>query len=313
MIKEKAILYFKFLLIVLLGTISLKGQLNENMIAERFNMNAFNPAYVGSEGKEVFFSTRSSWQGVTGAPKVSYFSYSGSTKNNLSIGANVISSRVFIDTRTFYTLDASYRLEMGGGKNLFLGLKAGASTKLSDIESLERITGEANPAITDETKGTYPVLGFGFLYKTEKFYLSGSIPNFLNPINFTDNVSFTGNEKPITYFLAGTKIPIADNSSLNPFFSTRFIPSTKNLVHFGSTLAYNDFIEVGMGYKSTQYIDLLFLLKTKIGLTLGYGYDFRAKGNEVEVQKSGSEIFAKYRFNIGFPPPPPDEAPEGEE
>ncbi len=312
MISRKEILFFKFLLLVFIGVVNSNGQLNENMIAERFNMNAFNPAYVGSEGKEVFFSTRSSWQGVTGAPRINYFSYSGNTKNNLSIGGNVISSKVFIDTRTFYTLDASYRLEMGGGKNLFLGLKAGASTKLSDIESLERITEEANPSITDETKGTYPVLGFGFLYKTEKFYLSGSIPNFLNPINFTDNVSFAGNEKPITYFLAGTKIKITDNSSLNPFFSTRFIPSTKNLVHFGGTLAYNDFIEVGMGYKSTQYIDLLFLLKTKIGLTLGYGYDFRAKGNEVEVQKSGSEIFAKYSFNIASPPPPPDEAPEEE-
>ena len=311
--KEKVILSFRFLFIIFLGSMSLKGQLNKNMIAERFNMNAFNPAYVGSEGKQVFFSTRSSWQGVTGAPRVNYFSYSGNPKNNLSIGGNVISSKVFIDTRTFYTLDASYKLEMGGGKNIFLGLKAGASTKLSDIESLERLTGEANPAITDETRGTYPVLGFGFLYKSEKFYLSASIPNFLNPINFTDNISFAGNEKPITYFLTGTKISIADNTSLNPFFSTRFIPSTRNLVHFGSTFSYNNFIEVGMGYKSTKYIDLLFLLKTKIGLTLGYGYDFRAKGNEVEVQKSGSEIFAKYSFNIASPEKASEEVPEQEQ
>ena len=53
--KEKAILSFKFLFIIFLGSMSLKGQLNENMIAERFNMNAFNPAYVGSEGRQVFF------------------------------------------------------------------------------------------------------------------------------------------------------------------------------------------------------------------------------------------------------------------
>jgi len=68
-----------------------------------------------------------------------------------------------------------------------------------------------------------------------------------------------------------------------------------------------------MGYKSTKYIDLLFLLKTKIGLTLGYGYDFRAKGNEVEVQKSGSEIFAKYSFNIASPEKASEEVPEQEQ
>ena len=53
--KEKVILSFRFLFIIFLGSMSLKGQLNENMIAERFNMNAFNPAYVGSEGRQVFW------------------------------------------------------------------------------------------------------------------------------------------------------------------------------------------------------------------------------------------------------------------
>ena len=165
--KEKVILSFRFLFIIFLGSASVKGQLNENMIAERFNMNAFNPAYVGSEGKQVFFSTRSSWQGVTGAPRVNYFSYSGNPKNNLSIGGNVISSKVFIDTRTFYTLDATTSLKWVGVNPLVLKQALTSSV----TESLERLTGEANPAITDETKGTYPVLDLGF-YMSEKFYLS---------------------------------------------------------------------------------------------------------------------------------------------
>ena len=46
---------------------------------------------------------------------------------------------------------------------------------------------------------------------------------------------------------------------------------------------------------------------------LGYGYDFRAKGNEVEVQKSGSEIFAKYSFNIASPEKTSEEVPEQEQ
>ena len=58
----------------------IQAQVQENMLMERFNMNAFNPAYVGSEGREVSFTTRSSWQGVSGSPKMSYFFYSGNPK-----------------------------------------------------------------------------------------------------------------------------------------------------------------------------------------------------------------------------------------
>ena len=119
---------------------NIQAQVKENMIMERFNMNAFNPAYVGSEGREVSFTTRSSWQGVLDAPSINYFFYSGNPKKNLSLGGSVISNKVFIDTRTQYTIDASYMLEMGDETNLFLGLKAGATNKNTDIEGLTRIT-----------------------------------------------------------------------------------------------------------------------------------------------------------------------------
>ena len=109
---------------------------------------------------------------VAGSPKMSYFFYSGNPKKNLSLGASVISNKVFIDTRTQYAIDASYKLEMGGGANLFLGLKAGATNKNTDIDGLTRITQEANPAISSEGNAIFPVFGFGALLKSEKFYVS---------------------------------------------------------------------------------------------------------------------------------------------
>ena len=49
------------------------AQVNESLLMDRFNMNAFNPAYAGSEGRVLSFTTRSTWQGVSGAPKMNYF------------------------------------------------------------------------------------------------------------------------------------------------------------------------------------------------------------------------------------------------
>ena len=69
-----------FLISTLFICLFSNGQVKENMLMERFNMNAFNPAYVGSDGREVSFTTRSSWKGVKDAPKTNYFYYSGNPK-----------------------------------------------------------------------------------------------------------------------------------------------------------------------------------------------------------------------------------------
>lgn len=273
------------------------SQVQENLLMERFNMNAFNPAFVGTEGREVAFTSRSTWIGVADAPTTNYFFYSGGRKKNLSLGASIISNQIYIDTRTQYALDASYQLEMGGGANLYLGVKAGATSKKTDIEELERITQTANPAISTNGNALFPVFGFGALLKGQKFYLSASIPNFLNPIKFVKDDTFIGSEKPVTYLLAGTNINTgAFGSKLKPFVSARLNPNGENQMHLGGTFDYKNIIEVGGGYKSTGYSNVMLIVKTKFGLTAAYAYDFGTPSGQAAVTKSGNEIFLKFKF-----------------
>ena len=273
------------------------AQVNENLLMERFNMNAFNPAYAGTEGRVLSFTTRSTWQGVSGAPKMNYFYFSGNPKKNLAFGLSVINNKVFVDERTLYSVDASYKLTMGAGRTLSLGVKVGVHTKFTDVEAIQRLTNAPNSAIPDITKETYPVFGFGGLYKTQKFYLSFSIPNFLNPIKYTDNESFIGDEKPSTYLLAGYRIGVGSvDSSINPYISSKIIPGIGNTVHFGGTYDYKSLFELGGGYKSTKYMNVMAIIKTKFGLSLAYSYDFRGAANDVEVQRTGNEIFLKFNF-----------------
>jgi len=289
----------KYLITTLLIAVGFysQAQVQENLLMERFNMNAFNPAYVGSEGREVSFTTRSAWQAVVDAPRTSYFFYSGNPKKNLSLGASVISNKVYIDTRTQYAVDASYQLEMGGGSNLFLGIKAGATSKNTDIEGLERITNVSNPAIASNGTAIFPVFGFGALFKSEKFYISASIPNFLNPEKFVKDNAFIGTEKPMTYLLAGTSINTGVfGSKLKPFISARLNPDGENQTHIGGTLDYKDTVEIGGGYKSVGYSNVMLIVKTKFGLTAAYAYDFGIPSGQVAVTRSGNEIFLKFRF-----------------
>ena len=285
-----------FIPLFLLGCIT-QAQVQENLLMERFNMNAFNPAYVGSEGREVSFTTRSTWQGVVDAPRTSYFFYSGNPKKNLSLGGSVISNKVYIDTRTQYAVDASYQLEMGGGSNLFLGIKTGATSKNTDIEGLERITNVSNPSIATNGTAIFPVFGFGALFKSEKFYISASIPNFLNPEKFVKDNGFIGSEKPMTYLLAGTSINTGVfGSKLKPFVSARLNPDGENQTHIGGTFDFKGMFEIGGGYKSIGYSNVMLIVKTKFGLTAAYAYDFGIPSGQVAVTQSGNEIFLKFRF-----------------
>ena len=285
------------LFIITFSCFYIRAQVNENLLMERFNMNAFNPAYAGTEGRVLSFTTRSTWQGVSGAPKMNYFYFSGNPKKNLAFGLSVINNKVFVDERTLYSVDASYKLTMGAGRTLSLGVKVGVHTKFTDVEAIQRLTNAPNSAIPDITKETYPVFGFGGLYKTQKFYLSFSIPNFLNPIKYTDNESFIGDEKPSTYLLAGYRIGVGSvDSSINPYISSKIIPGIGNTVHFGGTYDYKSLFELGGGYKSTKYMNVMAIIKTKFGLSLAYSYDFRGAANDVEVQRTGNEIFLKFNF-----------------
>ena len=128
-------------------------------------------------------------------------------------------------------------------------------------------------------------------------YLSASIPNVLNPEKFVDEDTFIGSEKPVTYLLAGTSINTGVfGSKIKPFISTKLIPDGENQTHMGGTFDFKDTIEIGGGYKSTGYANVLLIVKTKFGLTAAYAYDFGTPSGSAAITTSGTEIFLKFKF-----------------
>ena len=272
------------------------SQTQENLLMERFFMNAFNPAYVGSEGKSIAIVTRTTWSGVTQAPRSNYLYYSGAPKKNLSFGVSVISNKIYIDTRNQYAVDASYKLKLGGQYTLNLGLKAGMASKKTNLEDLNRITTESNPFITTTNQGNYPVFGAGFLIQGEKLYFSLGTPNFLNPEKFIDDSSFIQNQNPILYMAAGYSIDLGFfDSTINPYITSKIIPGVPNQMSVGGNFNFKNIFEIGMGYKSIDYAFVMFMLKLKMGIDIGYATDFGV-GDNSNISRTGFELFAKYRF-----------------
>ena len=128
-------------------------------------------------------------------------------------------------------------------------------------------------------------------------YLSASIPNVLNPEKFVDQDTFIESEKPVTYLLAGTSINTGVfGSKMKPFISTKLIPDGENQTHMGGTFDFKDTVEIGGGYKSTGYANVLLIVKTKFGLTAAYAYDFGTPSGSAAITTNGSEIFLKFKF-----------------
>ena len=101
----------------------------------------------------------------------------------------------------------------------------------------------------------------------------------------------------MTYLLVGTSIDTgAFGSKLKPFISTRLNPNGENQMQIGGTFDFKDTVEVGGGYKSTGYSNVMIIVKTKFGLTAAYAYDFGTPSGSAAITTSGTEIFLKFKF-----------------
>ena len=64
----------------------------------------------------------------------------------------------------------------------------------------------------------------------------------------------------------------------------------------GGTFDFRDTIEIGGGYKSTGYVNVLLIVKTKFRLTAAYAYDFGTPFGSATIITSGTETFLKFKF-----------------
>lgn len=286
----------RYILILVLFSGKLFSQQESFYSLYQYNMQVINPAYAGAEGNETFtLLNRSQWASIENAPKTTAFTYSSARKRSVGLGISVVSDNVFVEQQTFAYVDFSYKLKMTEASSLYLGLKAGGNFYKSDPMGLMGYSSANDPAQRVLNQFN-PNIGAGAYYQSEKYWVSFSIPRLFNSNRDSDLV-VTAKDRVHTYLGAGMLYPLNDTFSIKPSFMYRKVKGLPGSFDLTGFIAYQNYFELGMSYRSNASTSILAVFNPLNGLKIGYAYETPSEQTLSGISLKTHEIILK--INLG--------------
>jgi type IX secretion system PorP/SprF family membrane protein len=291
------IFFFQLLLILLFSQV-LKSQ-QSSIIFSKVNFSIYNPAFTGVEGPSLILNSRLQWIGIDQAPRTNYLLYHLAPKKNVLLGVSAINDRVFIENKTYLTLDYNYKLQIDQEKSVFLGIKAGGFYNNIDTNKIPRIFNEANPLLSAVESYFNPIIGVGFTMIAPNFFVGLGTPNLFNSKRFkqTGELEPSAQDLTLYHLTGGLKFTLNSKLSLNPSIIYRSISDSPNFISGNISFSYDEKFTIGTGVSNNDNLSVFFSSKNKNGFELGYGYEF-LNGSAAESIKSPThEIFLKINLD----------------
>jgi type IX secretion system PorP/SprF family membrane protein len=270
-----------------------------SIIFSKANLSVFNPAFTGLEGPSLILNSRLQWIGIDDAPRTNYFLYHLPVKKNVHLGISALNDRVFIENKTYLTVDYNYKLQLNEERSIYLAIKAGGFYNNIDTDRIPRIFNEANPLLSAVESYFNPMIGVGFTLMDPKFFIGLGTPNLFNSKRFQNNGDLEPSAQDLTIYhlTGGYKFSINDKLSLNPIIIYRSVSDLPNFVSGNISIVYQEKISVGTGLSNNDNISVFFSSKNKNGFQWGYGYEFLRGSSESTINKPTHEIFI--RLSLG--------------
>jgi type IX secretion system PorP/SprF family membrane protein len=291
------IFLFQLLLILLFSQV-LKSQ-QSSIIFSKVNFSIHNPAFTGVEGASLIINSRLQWTGIDQAPRTNYLLYHLPQRKNVLLGVSAINDRVFIENKTYLTLDYNYKLQIDQEKSIFLGIKAGGLYNNIDTDKIPRIFNEANPLLSAVESYFNPIIGVGFTMIAPNFFIGLGTPNLFNSKRFKQIEELEPSAQDLTLYhlTGGLKFTLNSKLSLNPSIIYRSISDSPNFISGNISFSYDEKFSIGTGVSNNDNLSVFFNSEGKNGFQWGYGYEF-LNGSAAEAIKSPThEIFLKINLD----------------
>ena len=287
---------YRFLLLIVLATISLSAQQDPQFTQYSYNPMTVNAGYTGSRGHTAFLALhRSQWTGIEGAPRTITFSIDAPFKLFDGIGLSLIHDEIGPAQETY--LDGNYahtiRVNRSGG-NLGLGIKAGARMLSIDWSKGRFRDPEAafNENVNSEILLT---LGAGLFYYNEYSYLGLSVPNVLRNRHYDAIQESEATEDLHFYLIGGYVLDLSPDLKFKPSFYAKHATGGVLSVDVSANFLVKEALTVGVNYRVTESISGLLGLRVSPKLSFGYAYDYNT-GNLSNYGSGSHEFFIKYQL-----------------
>lgn len=266
----------------------------------RQHMNLVNPAYAGMDNETLLTSSiRTQWTGIENAPKTQAVSFGTSLGSNLGFGITIISDKTFIEKQTFLGIDFSYKVKMNETADLYLGIKAGGNFYNVNTSGLETYSVRADAAL-ESIDSFNPNVGVGAVFKTDKYYLSVSIPKLLNTLRAKREEGFamTATDRPHVYFSGGYDFNL--NSSLTPLVLRpsvmfRYVNGAPVSIDFNTILKIDNNLEIGGTYRTDKAYAALATITLSKRFVFGFAYEMSTRPTLASARNT-NEILLQFKF-----------------
>lgn len=285
------------------------GQQEEQFTQFMYYKIGYNPGYAGSNDGACFtLLSRNQWLGLEGAPQTQLLSFNMPLFNKrVGIGANILRQTIGITEN--YTADVAYayRIRMGRGGTLGLGVQASVRRFRNDYNKVEATQPkETDGAIPVGIQSKYvPNFGAGIYFSNQQFYLGISAPRLLeNNIDFADDDGIISREVQHFFIMSGLLVKLGDKVQMQPQMLLKYVTNSPFDADVNLNFIFSEKITTGLSYRLGgskknsigEAVSLLFGVQISDGLLFGLSYD--ATLTELRNYNSGS-IEGMVRYCIG--------------
>jgi type IX secretion system PorP/SprF family membrane protein len=267
------------------------------------NMNTLNPAFVGMWDKaSLFFSTRTNWVGIKGAPLTQQFSYHTSIKDHSTgAGLNVQRRNVGLEKSLYVTGDYSFQVRLDMYNYLRFGFRAGFvnyDNNLSEYQLYPDLI--PDPEFTTDVRQYFMTLvGVGAVLFDDRYYVSLSIPRIVNNTFSANQNGYSSLHEMKTVYLSGgyvfklpSTIMLRPNLLVFTTFGHKVYYDASAIIYLPGNLQF------GLNIRSNGSFCISGQYTFANNLRIGYASEYYVTQDIRKYQVGTYEVMIGYDFNI---------------
>lgn len=269
---------------------------NEPMYSQyMFNTLPLNPAYAGSQENLIITSVfRKQWMDMDGAPSTQTLSAHTPVKNQkIALGFSALHDKIGVTGKTGVYGIYAYRISLKNKSRLSLGLQAGLVHQVQRFSQLQTRQQNDPRMSADRTIFTAPGLGAGAYWYSDKYYLGISAPDLLEVR--LGEVSGGSVRYPHYFIHGGYVFKISYQVKYMPGFLVKSLRGGSPQFDINNVFILNDVLWLGISYRSSTSVNLMFQAQLTNQLSLGYSYDHPA-GRYSNLAGASHEVKLSYKF-----------------